>query len=232
MTKKNNYRSLLGNVLWAIIVAIILVLIGYFFIDKPVAYFVQNHKIDQFLWLKWFTYPSDLVMILFPLIMIYLLIQKGWKPWSHFQKTLFTIGITAIITTEINSGLKIIFGRYWPTTWYKNNPSLIFSHAYGFHYFHWGVDYESFPSGHTAVIFAFTTVIWSVYPKWRWLCLILNALVIIGLIGLDYHFVSDVIAGAFLGGIIAAFSIELNKLARRANHHAYGQCDSLSISCG
>jgi membrane-associated phospholipid phosphatase len=58
------------------------------------------------------------------------------------------------------------------------------------------------------------TVLWLTYPKFRWLYGTLVALVVIGLIGLDYHFVSDVIAGACLGGLTGYYVVKISNLNR------------------
>jgi membrane-associated phospholipid phosphatase len=46
---------------------------------------------------------------------------------------------------------------------------------------------------------AVISVIWFWYPRWRWLCALAAVAVGFGLVGANYHFLSDVIAGAFLG---------------------------------
>jgi hypothetical protein len=42
-------------------------------------------------------------------------------------------------------------------------------------------------------------VLWVAYPKLRPLWALMVLAVVIGLIGADYHFVSDIVAGGFLG---------------------------------
>lgn len=95
--------------------------------------------------------------------------------------------------------LKYVFGRFWPDTWIQNNPSFIRDGAYGFHPFHGGPAYASFPSGHTAITFAVVSVLWILYPRFRPLYALAALAVVIGLIGANYHFFSDVIGGAFVG---------------------------------
>jgi hypothetical protein len=48
-------------------------------------------------------------------------------------------------------------------------------------------------------------VVWVAYPRWRWACAIAAAAVSIGLIGMNYHFVGDVIAGGFVGALIGVY---------------------------
>ena len=51
----------------------------------------------------------------------------------------------------------------------------------------------------TAVTCAVISVLWIYYPAWRWLYVLAVLAVALGLIGANYHFVSDVIAGGFVG---------------------------------
>jgi membrane-associated phospholipid phosphatase len=81
----------------------------------------------------------------------------------------------------------------------QNNPSFIRDGAYGFNFFHGGPGYASFPSGHTAATCAVISVLWIMVPKWRPLYALVVLAVAAGLIGANYHFLSDVIAGGFVG---------------------------------
>ena len=76
--------------------------------------------------------------------------------------------------------------------------------------FNIGKAYEAFPSGNAAKIFAVATIVWLYYPRWRWLGVLLVILSVIGVVGLYFHFVSDVIGGAFLGMTIAIASLNFN----------------------
>jgi membrane-associated phospholipid phosphatase len=99
----------------------------------------------------------------------------------------------------IKDQLKFMFGRTWPETWVENNPSFIRDGVYGFNWFHGGAGYRSFPSGHMAVTCAVVGVIWIWYPRLRPLCAFVALAVAGGLIGADYHFLSDILAGSYVG---------------------------------
>ena len=99
----------------------------------------------------------------------------------------------------IKDQLKFIFGRTWPETWVQDNPSFIRDGVYGFHFMHGGGGYQSFPSGHMAATCAVISVLWVWYPRSRWLGAFAAIAVGAGLVGANYHFLSDVIAGAFVG---------------------------------
>jgi membrane-associated phospholipid phosphatase len=107
--------------------------------------------------------------------------------------------ISLIVAEAIKSGLKLVFGRLWPDTWVENNPSFLRDGAYGFNFFHGGHGYAAFPSGHTAVTCALISVLWIIYPKLRPLYALIVLAVAVGLIGANYHFLGDVIAGGFVG---------------------------------
>ena len=97
----------------------------------------------------------------------------------------------------IKTLLKFVFGRTGPRGW------LIHKEPLAFHWFKiWS---SSFPSGHMLVFVAFGAAVLFYYPKYRLLVLILLGLLGIALIGTDYHFLSDVIAGAYFGFLTAYF---------------------------
>lgn len=124
----------------------------------------------------------------------------------RWARVLLALSVSIILADQFRESLSYVFGRYWPETWINNNPSLIENGAYGFHFFHEGSAYGSFPSGHAARIVALAAVIWIACPKWRWACIAASLAVCIGLLGMNYHFVGDVIAGAVVGGIVGAYT--------------------------
>lgn len=106
---------------------------------------------------------------------------------------------------EIKERLKWVFGRTWPESWTGWNVSWIRDGAYGFHYFHSGTEYSAFPSGHTVAIIAFVIPFWRAYPACRPFALLTCIAVALGLVAGNYHFLSDVVAGAYLGIVVGAF---------------------------
>ncbi len=107
----------------------------------------------------------------------------------------------------IKTFLKFIFGRTDPRIWLTANKPLVF---------HWfdKIESGSFPSGHMTVFAAFGTAILFYFPQYRKYVLALLIVLGAALIGTDYHFLSDVIAGAYLG-YITTFLIRL--LYRKAD---------------
>ena len=201
-----SFKSLLCRSSLALVVCACLVAMSYFFVDKPVAFFVHNYRLNEFSFLKWMTFPADIAQALAPIVIVLVVVTLSWGSYTRFQRTMLAMPVNLVITEAIKESLKVAFGRYWPDTWINNNPSLIQDNAYGFHPFHTGIIFGSFPSGHTARIAAVMVVLWIAYPKWRWLSVIVSAAVMLGLLGMNYHFVGDVIAGAFLGVITGGYT--------------------------
>lgn len=180
-----------------------LVVIAYYYVDRSVAYWVYAHQLNRYVILKWFTYLAPAVTLLTVIIYPVWLWRFFYRCTRPLDKAGLALANSVVITIFFKDQLKIMFGRYWPQTWTHGNLSLISNHAYGFRFFQGGSGYDAFPSGHTAVIVAAMLTLWWHYPRFRLLYAIAIALVVIGLIGMNYHFVGDVIGGATVGGLVA-----------------------------
>ena len=208
---------LLNRSLIALAVCLGAVLICYFWIDRPVAFFVDRHHLNQVKVFRWFTYPPPQVQTWSPLILTVLAVRRFWGPWARWQKTLFVACISLIVTDQFRVCLGDVCGRYWPETWFHDNPSLIGTGTYGFHPFQRGDDLGSFPSGHAARIVGFVFVWFIVMPRGRIIIATISLPMLLSLVLMNYHFVGDVIAGAFLGAIIAADAVHLASFSSSDN---------------
>ena len=183
------------------------VVVCYFWIDRPVAFFVDRHHFNQVKVFRWLAYPPPEVQTWSPLILTVLALRRACGPWARWQKALFVACVSLIVTDQFRVGLGDVCGRYWPETWFHDNPSLIGTGTYGFHPFQRGDDLGSFPSGHAARILSFVFVWFMVMPRIRVIGAIVSVAMLLSLVLMNYHFVGDVIAGAFLGAIIAAYAV-------------------------
>jgi membrane-associated phospholipid phosphatase len=190
-------------------VCVALVVICYFGIDRPVAFYVHRHELDGFRVFKWLTYPPPALQTWSPLILTALVIRWAWAPFARWQKVLLVACLSLIVADQFRSSLGDVCGRYWPETWFDNNPSLIGNGAYGFHPFVHGDDVGSFPSGHAARIVGFAAVWWIAMPRSRALAVVISVPMLVSLVAMNYHFVGDLIAGSFLGGIVGAYAARL-----------------------
>lgn len=105
--------------------------------------------------------------------------------------------------------LKLVFGRS-NTRYWLENPGL-----YGFHWFQMKTGCDGFPSGHMLVIMALLAALWRFYPKTRPLGMVLATLLGAALIATNYHFLSDVIAGAYLAIVLEIIVFRLLFQAHR-----------------
>jgi membrane-associated phospholipid phosphatase len=175
------------------------VVVCYFWVDRQVALLAHAHTGERETFARFTHIPDPLIPAASALFIFCGLWVFAGKPASRFITAVALASISLIVSETIKSGLKFVFGRLWPDTWVQNNPSFIHDGAYGFYFFHGGPGYASFPSGHTTVTCALISVLWILYPYWRPFYAAIVAAVVVGLIGANYHYVSDVIAGGFLG---------------------------------
>jgi membrane-associated phospholipid phosphatase len=201
-----NIGQLLRKTLAALLVCAALVLLCYLFVDIPVAFVVHDQKLADHAVFKWLTDPPPVMQAWTPAALAALMFRRAFGPFRRCELALMAACVSMVLADQFRQSLAYVFGRYWPETWINNNPSLIRDGAYGFHFFHGGSAYGSFPSGHTARTVAVAAVVWIAYPRWRWACVLGSVAVAVGLLGMDYHFVGDVIAGGFVGGIVGTYT--------------------------
>ena len=203
----------------AVILGCIAVVVCYFFIDRPVAWFVHNHRFYPDDLLLWASRVSNWLTYLVIVGIVAMFVWRLWRAAGPFQTLLLAIAANLIATAGIKTLLKWVFGRTWPETWVSNNPSLIANGVYGFHPFHFEKAYQSFPSGHAAATFALISILWLSRPRWRWLYAAVGGIMCVALVGLNFHFVGDVIAGAMLGSLTGVYATRMFGF-RPATEHA------------
>lgn len=174
---------------------------SFLWLDRAVASFVHDNfryphrgAVDELS-----HFPNPLILLAVVLSVIFGLRMILGRPLSRHQANTFACSLAVIFTEIMKNMLKFIFGRTWPETWVDNNPSFIGNGVYGFNFMHGGTAYQSFPSGHMAATCTVISVLWIRYPQFRWFYLIAGLFVGAALVGANYHFLSDVIAGAFIG---------------------------------
>lgn len=205
----NDDRGLLSRSCVALTIGFVAVVVCYFWIDRPVAFFVHDRGINQFRVFKWLTYPPPIVQTWSPLILVALLARRAWGSWPRWQLVLFAACLSLIVADQFRYSLGDACGRYWPETWINDNPSLIGNGTYGFHPFVHVDDEGSFPSGHAARICGFAGVLWIATPRSRWLLVLASVPMLLSLVAMNYHFVGDVVGGGVLGGVVAAWAARL-----------------------
>jgi membrane-associated phospholipid phosphatase len=199
--------SLLGTV--------IAVTVSYLWLDRPIAQFAHEELQGYRLFGKLTLIPDALIPLAIVAFMVLGLRGLTAPRLPRFQSVVLLSGATLAVAVIVKDQLKFAFGRPWPETWTRNNLSFIRDGAYGFYPFHGGGGYASFPSGHATMICTVMTVLWICYPGFRPLYALGMAAVAVGLVGANFHFLSDVIAGAFLGISAGWLGVSLWEIASR-----------------
>jgi membrane-associated phospholipid phosphatase len=188
-----------------------LTVLAYFFADRQLATYLRQYLAGN----EFFPRLTHVIDPLGPLASIGVAIA-GARAFARGSLTPFELAVLRIccailITWALKEELKWAFGRTWPETWVKGNPnpSYFGNGVYGFFPFHGGQGYASFPSGHTAAATAFAGSLWFLWPRLRWLGILLTLCVAIGLLGADYHWLSDIIAGGTLGATTGAVAANI-----------------------
>lgn len=197
--------------LLTLLIVIPLITICYIYIDIPLTelafYNTANSELST-IYLrvsnlaKYYFFSAPIVLIL--IFIRYCLGYKTTKLTWFFIAMCFAI----LFTFPFNDELKVIFGRTWPNTWANDNPSWIKNQVFGFFPFTIiGNAYMSFPSGHSATSMIVSTFIWHTYRNIyaRTFAVFAILLQVVGLLLLSHHWLSDTIAGMFVGMVIGNY---------------------------
>jgi membrane-associated phospholipid phosphatase len=184
-----------------------LVVLCYFQIDRPVAWWCRDHSAVSLDWLKW---PDiiKVIIIAAPISLLWAAIVRFRRPWRRAEAMMVTIASSVLAMTVVKQILKFICGRTSTRMWIAIASSAQGDSEYGFHWFRGFFPYDGFPSGHMAIACNIAAIVWHVWPKWRVPALLASAIIGASLILTDYHFVGDVIAGGVFGWIVGAWTVE------------------------
>lgn len=176
------------------------------YVDRPVAEFVEAHIRHTEFW-------DYLDRSLHPFLFVVgaaLLFFLGCGVWVISGRQLPSRTETPFLTSAAVMwgiacviSLKHIFGRGWP------DPTFVQEHRYGFHFLHGEKYWDAFPSGHTTVAVAILSVLWMVKSRWAAPVAVIVALLLAALVVGNYHWLSDVIGGIFLGVSIGWVTVRL-----------------------
>jgi len=105
-----------------------------------------------------------------------------------------------ILSTTIASGIlvniiKVIFGRARPRLY-------IDEHLYGFFWLKIDVLYRSFPSGHATTAMGVWLAFALLLPRYRVPLILVGILIALSRIVLTEHYLSDILVGGFMGGMV------------------------------
>jgi membrane-associated phospholipid phosphatase len=206
-----------------------LIVAAVFLMDRPLVEVLFEHAIPShlFSWVReWAHLPPSIasnfhgwvaVLDLIPLITAWapvFVIGSFFLPEGRLRDALLLAGASVLVTYVLKNDLKWAFHRDWPFLWSADHSVWFLNPANGFHPFAEKFSAASdgigsFPSGHTAVIFAFLVPVILIYPALRVPCLMAASSLGLILILLGVHYLGDVLAGALLGTTCALMIREL-----------------------
>jgi membrane-associated phospholipid phosphatase len=181
------------------------------YVDRPIALFFDAHlrHTAAWVWLSRALAPLDLVVITALLFLLgcgaRVLSGHLLRPWTRTPLLCSWAGIWATTADII---FKHIFGRAGP------DPAYIQNRIYEFRLLHGGPHWDSFPSGTAAISAAIASVVWIEMPRWRATSAVIVFLLCVAVVITNYHWVADVIAGAFLGTSIGWMTVQLQRTVR------------------
>lgn len=181
----------------------VLVILSYFFLDIRVATLFHNLPQDWFYTISnAFFYPYMGTHVWVKVSIIGLIISFSlyyFTKKKNASKIILYVSSSMLVAYVITGGLKYLLGRYRPVEYFDHQ-------LYGFHYLTSKWSYTSMPSGHAAITFALCSSLIYLIKQW-WATILLFTFAIccgISRVWIGHHYVSDVIAGAYIG-ILAAY---------------------------
>ena len=115
--------------------------------------------------------------------------EAAW--WRWVLRHCYLLFATLLSSTALLHLLKQVVGRLRPRVWFSDGH-------YGLDWPFAGFPADSFPSGHTQVAFAVAVAIALAAPRWALVVYLLAALVGLSRIVNEMHYLSDVVAAAFM----------------------------------
>jgi len=168
-------------------------------VDRPLAEFAALHPVHV-RGIKYLIGVPGLLLglaLVVPIVgRILRLSTSGWRGVAE------PCGMAIVWTAAaVELVLKPIFGRSGPLSWLEHNQ-------FAFHWFGGRTaELQSMPSGEAAILAAAIGVLWVALPRWRWAYLVIGGLEAVSLVWFNWHFASDVVAGAAVGALGAALAV-------------------------
>ena len=198
----------------------VLAVICIYYVDRPISLFVQSQLYSGTIWSNLTSKLPDILLMVVVIIsavsyLLYLF-RKVKHVYDSITFLLRFVAITLPVSFIGKSLSKLVFGRIETRFWLQDPQQ------YGFHWFYGGSQYSGFPSGHMVVFTTLIAAIWRFYPQHK--KILCSSLAVLGtlLIATNYHFLSDVICGAYLGLLIEALMFFIMK--QRWNKNSLVHC--------
>ena len=169
------------------------------YVDRPLALYLDTHVRHTEIW-DWLNFTLRSFSLVVAVALFFLMACGIWLIFGHqlrpWTATPFLCSSSAMGAVATVISFKRIFGRGWP------DPTFIRDHLYGFHLLRGETYWDAFPSGTATVSVAILAVLWILQPRLRAVGLVIVIFLMASVVMANYHWLSDVIAGAFLGASI------------------------------
>jgi len=187
----NNIKITKSWYLSALLV-LILTIVSYLTFDLPLFNYFHPLKGDTLY--KAFVLLTDLGKSTWYIVISLL----AYVIWRISKPQLAQAGLF-ILSTTILSGIlvnivKVIFGRARPRLYIEED-------IYGFFWFKLDVLYRSFPSGHATTAMGVWLAFALLFPKYRFLLILIGATIALSRVIIGEHYLSDVMVGGWLGAM-------------------------------
>jgi hypothetical protein len=200
-------KGFYARCLLMLIITTVLVIVCYFFVDRQFALWTHAldarhalHRLSPKLTLPFVGQP--MVYALSSAVLILSLCLSYYIKRYRVLDLLTLMASPVIMALLVKTVLKYVFSRY-------SEYAFLHSGKYGFIWFH---NYQSFPSGHMTILTAALLPIWVYWRKLGFLVLIGIAVEALTLITNFNHFVSDIVAGVYVGAVIVLIMHRLYSL--------------------
>jgi membrane-associated phospholipid phosphatase len=165
--------------------------IGYYRIDIPVAIFCKGldfRILDLFEWISILGESQWYLLAAFGLFIYY----KRFHVCPLYANQALFVFSSVAVSGVVALLIKLIFGRFRPTIFFTEG-------LYGFNFFNPAEDMNSFPSGHAATALSLAFALSLFFPRYRFPLFCFGILVAISRTVTTAHFLSDTVAGAWVG---------------------------------
>jgi membrane-associated phospholipid phosphatase len=195
----SNEHKNMNRIFFSALLALVLVTLCIRFVDLPLAAWISGHlrtygldedntKVPDLLLI------TVAIMTSFSWIVYFSLVRRN----IHDRRTVLcqVTGTVLPMSFALKTVLKWLFGRTETRAWLAD-PGM-----HGFHWFAGTEGLSGFPSGHMLVYSPLFLALWHFYPRYRRYYGLAWFGLGVALITTQYHFLSDVIAGAYIGALL------------------------------
>lgn len=186
--------------------------VSYYQIDIQVAIFCKGLDIRILDLFEWISTLGDSTWYLPVAFGLFLYFKRVRPRLLYANQSLFffaSVAVSGIATLFF----KLVFGRFRPRMYF-------FEGLYGFNFFSPSEDMNSFPSGHAATALSLAFALSLFFPRYRFPLFCFGLVVAISRTVTTAHFLSDSVAGAWIG--IVTVCLLRQAILRRGEAESYG----------